>query len=118
MRSCWNAFCPTTRGDRRWIAALTPGEPKPSSYSLQPITPSPVVASRNDNSASRHRRTEVRGLLFWTFRSWRFPCDFLDYAGARGCNPYLPSQAPIIPSHSAARPDQVRELKLKPIERL
>ena len=42
IRSCAKTFCPTTRPDSRWIAVPTPGAPKPSSYSLQPTTPSSV----------------------------------------------------------------------------
>ncbi len=35
-----SAFLPITRADSRSIAAVTPGAPKPSSYSLQPTMPS------------------------------------------------------------------------------
>ncbi len=43
IRSCSLTERPTTRGARASMTVVTPGEPKPSSYSLQPTTPSSVV---------------------------------------------------------------------------
>jgi len=46
MRSWSIVSCPTTFGDSRSMTAVMPGEPKPSSNSLQPVTPSSVVSFR------------------------------------------------------------------------
>jgi hypothetical protein len=43
MRSCCIADWPITREARLCTTAPTPGEPKPSSNSLQPTVPSAVV---------------------------------------------------------------------------
>jgi hypothetical protein len=46
MRSWSNGLCPTTRGAQRSMTAETPGDPNPSSNSLQPVMPSVVVTLR------------------------------------------------------------------------
>ena len=69
MRSCAERSWPTTRSASCSIAAVTPGEPKPSSYSLQPTMPTFKSTPRRWANDRPSRIATVRMRSFVMVRS-------------------------------------------------